>query len=260
MTVAILNDILLFILKEIKRRAVMSINAKKDADLHNWYIEENSSIAKGNVKGNPQFLDSTFIHTSKIEDISILEEAGEVIITTHNTRYHCKLKDCLIDRMDNGRFNNIIELAKNNQIPVEYEIEENSILIVISNYLEYYFDKVFCNIHGSVYEGMMSPHIGMIQDSCLIRFPMCEDKISKQLLKIDIRYFPHPQYLEAYCWEHIEMPVYIQNSGDELLYFRIEDDLFRINPSRRILISKNNSIDDNDVTLQRRDLYPIQFM
>ena len=234
---------------------------KQIAYLHRWYIDiyHGYVVAHGNVKGHYRLMDSTFIHTSEVQSVEANEQTGEVIIITRNTEYHCDIQDCLSKQMDEEYFGNIIELAAKLQKPRKFALPDNSILLVISNYLEYYFDTVICKYEGNIYEGFVSPHTGMFQDSCLIRFSPSD--IPKELYEIDLRYFPHYQNMEAYSWYHRDMPVYIENSGDEELYFNAPEGLFKIEPGVRVLIDSKNAINKkNAPNLSKGDLYPAPIM
>ena len=61
--------------------------------LHYWYIDLHNEklIAHGLVTGHPRVEDTTKIHTSPIQNISVDYDAEEVLVRTKNRVYHCPL-------------------------------------------------------------------------------------------------------------------------------------------------------------------------
>ena len=112
-------------------------------------------------------------------------------------------------------------------------------------------------MRGKNYAGAMQPHIGMIQDSCIITIHVEEN--SELLLKnyVDIRYFPHFQHLEMYVWSVGRLPVYLENSGKELIFVTTQVGVIPVNPGKRVLVDMNNAMEQNgNVGLNYSDLYP----
>lgn len=139
----------------------------------------------------------------------------------------------------------------------DYVLVDNSVLLVFSDFKRYYFDKVYARVNGKKYDGTMQPHIGMIQDSCIITIGV-EEK--SELLKknfVDIRYFPHFQHLEMYVWSVGELPVYMENSGQDLIYVTTQVGVIQLNPGKRVLVDRENAMECNDnMVLSKSDLYP----
>ena len=78
----------------------------KKLQLHYWYIGEHEihgemfRIGHGIVTGHKKLSDSIDMHTSAVEGIHIDEEAGELVLTTRNSVYHCPLAYCSFKKQD----------------------------------------------------------------------------------------------------------------------------------------------------------------
>lgn len=232
--------------------------SRRTPRLYHWYLDKRMrddgtecAQAHGNVTGHKSLPDTTFANTSRVVHIEVKEEIGEVIIQTRNTEYHCRLSDC--DFSKTGTYELIPELSKYAEIfgkEKEYQQEDNTILLVLSDHEEYYFDTMVIKENGNIYKGNMHPHIGSFQDSCLIGCAECAQRI-------DIRYFPHYQHLETYCWETGGLPVYLENAGDGMIYYTTGEGVIELKPGERKLVSKENVMSADEVPfLNRGDLYP----
>ena len=93
------------------------------------------------------------------------------------------------------------------------------------------------------YKGV--PHIGMFQDSFLIR---SEDSA------IDIRYFPHFENIAFYSEDANGKPFYIENIGDCTLYARTSKGYIKLNPGERKEVREDNAEVEEPV-LHMGDLY-----
>ena len=224
--------------------------------LHYWYVdvhewsEEECKLAHGIVSGHPRLMDADFIHTSQIEKIYIDKDSAEVVITTKNSEYHCPLEYCRWDKQDEHpdampEYEWIKENYKNK---INYPtIEEDKVLLVISNFDEYYFHSLYYKPCAAVemlsFKG--SPHIGMFQDSYLIR---------SEGSAIDFRYFPHFENIEFYCENTDGKPFYIENIGDVTLYARTSKGYIKLEPGERKEVSEDNAEAEEPV-LHMGDLY-----
>ena len=226
--------------------------------LHYWYINKHVCdgqeyiFANGIVSGHTRLADSTFIHTSAVEDIIVdptIEE--EVLVKTKNSLYHCPLTYCKWEEQEKNKelipdfewLRGLFERKK--KIPT---IEEDKVLLVLSNYDEFYFNSLYYKPSGAEtnLEFFGSPHIGMFQDSFLIR---CHDA------KIDLRYFPHYQNIEFYMEQTEEHPLYVENIGDVTLYVRSSKGVIRLDPGDRKEVSEANAEEERPI-LPGGDLYP----
>ena len=230
------------------------VGQMRNSHLRYWYVdgELNSScwMAHGIVTGHPKLEDATFIHTSTINNILIDKENGEAVIKTRNTEYHCPLEYCRWDEQEEHP-DSIPEyewIKENFENKIHYpSIEDEKVLLVISNFNEYYFNSLYYKPNAAgeklSYKGV--PHIGMFQDSFLIR---SEDS------SIDLRYFPHFENIEFYL-EHTDgKRFYIQNIGDCTLYARTSKGYIKLNPGERKEVSEDNAEAEEPV-LHMGDLY-----
>lgn len=225
--------------------------------LHYWYVEEipkgdtQYRVAHGVVSGHKRLMDSVYIHTSEIKDIVIDKKAGEAIITTRNSEYHCALEYC--DWAEQDKRPDILpeyEWIKNNyKDKITYpSIEEGKVLLVLSNFDDYYFNSIYYKPEGADEKITFSsyPNIGMFQDSFLIYGTDTP---------IDIRYFPHYQNIEFYSEHTANLPFFVENIGDNTLYVKSSQGLIRLEPGERKEISKENA-EKEEPFLPEGDLYP----
>ena len=235
---------------EIKDRRLM---------LHYWYVseyhdrdkEEITRIAHGIVTGHNRLIDSTEAHTSTIREIVINEETGEAEIHTRNSRYYCPLAYCRFWKQDKYPY----ALKNYNQLKEKYEnvlkaptIEPGNVLLVLSNFNEYYFNSLYYIPMGQTepvdYSGY--PHIGTFQDSYLVE----TDEEG-----VDIRYFPHFQNIEFYAQYTNGCPLFVENIGDVTLYVRAFCGTIELKPGERKEVMEEN-VEDEPPVLPGGDLYP----
>lgn len=237
---------------EIKERKPM---------LHYWYLteveqgDEKYLIARGIVTGHKELTDSLSIHTSPVLDFEIDETAGEAIIKTNNTVYHCPLEYLRFERQDKApqlipEYEKVKELY---QGKIQYPtIEPGNVLLVLSNFDEYYFHSLYYQPEGEEepldYSG--HAHVGTFQDSYLIE---TDD------YRINIRYFPHFQNISCYAEDTDGRPWYIENIGDVPLYAKTSKGIIRLAPGERKLVTRENAEKDKPI-LPGGDLYPAAFI
>lgn len=236
---------------EIKVRKVM---------LHYWFVERQKSDrtgeqylqAHGIVTGHNRLMDATSIHTSAVKKIIINHDTKEAEIHTMNTVYYCPLPYCDFERQDEWKevisdYEALKEKYKNTI--KEPSIEAGNLLLVISNFDEFYFHSLYYIPEGETepVKYSASPHIGMFQDSFLI-----EDE---NWDKIDLRYFPHYQNIEFYSEFSDGRPLFVENIGDITLYVKAACGTIRLEPGERKEVVKENT--DSDIRgLPSGDLYP----
>ena len=237
--------------------------SQKESDrklqLHYWYIDEMEYsgrkylIGHGVVTGHKRLQDSTTMSTSAVQSVRVDEEVGEAVITTKNSVYHCPLEYCLFAEQD--AFPDIIseyeELKKKYQGTIERpSIEPGKVLLVLSDFCDYYFHSVYYVPENSKDNNPLRfsghAHVGTYQDSFLIEIPDA---------RMDLRYFPHYQSIEFYEMETREKPLYIENIGGSVIYARTFSGTIRLDPGNRKLVSEENAEKDTPV-LPDGDLYP----
>lgn len=247
--------------KELGRDLIESyienLNVQEDQiRLYNWYVrsyEEESElyhIGKGIVTGHPSIPDTNRISTSNVKAIYTDLEKGEVFLATMNHVYHCPLEYCKWYKQD--KFSNLIpeyDLAKKKfQARKQPSIEPGYVLLVLSDYDEYYFNSLYyketedaapCNYYGDA-------HVGMFQDSYLI---MAEE------VGIDLRYFPHYKNIDFYREYTEGRPFYLGNIGNSVLFAKTSKGLIKLAPGERKKVCKENAEIEKPV-LPRGDLYP----
>ena len=226
--------------------------------LYNWYIDKprEHCHAHGNVVGHPKFTDSLPIHTSAIQRISL---DGEIVtIETRNTVYMAALPDCDLarERNESRLFpEGLIERLKREYRARVYKTKKDSVLLVYSDHCSYYFDRCIVNRSGQKTELGMGTHLGMFQDSCLIGragMAVCESTC-------DIRYFPHPGWIEYYTMDTDSLPVYLRNAGEHTLYFRMGAYWLELPPGAGKKLCRHNALAKSraaELSLPEGDLYP----
>lgn len=232
------------------------------AKLHHWYlykIERDDDIelyiAFGNVTGHNKLPDTIFTHTSNIKTIHFDQEAEKVIIQTLNTEYHCLLSECNFSKKDTYELIPCLKEYSKKNLKNKYEQEDNSILIVLSDHETYYFETAIIKKDGKDYLGMIDSNIGRYQDSCIIRFREYTN-VHGRNNDIDIRYFPHHQHLETYSWCTQGLPVYLENAGDDVIYYTTDVGVIELKPGDSKLVCKENTIQENELPLlDQEDLY-----
>ena len=227
--------------------------------LHYWYIEEREYKGEihlqghGIVNGHKRLSDATETHTSRVEDIHVDEDAGELVMTTKNSVYHCPLEYCSFKRQDEHP--NIIpayeRLKEKYKDKIDYpSIEPGKVLLVLANFCNYYFHSLYYVPKDSKDEKELGfsgwPHVGIFQDSFLIR---TED------YTVDLRYFPHFQNIEFYCEDTDGCPWFIENIGDVVIYALTSVGCIKLEPGDRKKVTKENAEDETPV-LPDGDLYP----
>lgn len=237
---------------EIKERRLM---------LHYWYIKEVQDgedtylSGRGIVTGHDRLADATPIHTSEVINIEIDKEAEELILHTRNSVYYCPFIYCNFHRQEKEPqlVPEFEQLKKQYQGKIIYpKIEPGKVLLVLSNFNEYYFNSLYYQPEGEEepleYDGQA--HIGTFQDSYLV---------STDDYRIDLRYFPHYQNIQFYAEGTDGRPWYIENIGDITLYARTSAGVLRLEPGDRKEVTKENA-EKGEPILPGGDLYPAGFL
>lgn len=226
--------------------------------LHYWYLDKKMlggevfNIAHGNVSGHPHLTDTMDIHTSKIENIDVDYEKGELIIKTMNSVYHCPLEYCNFNKQDKQPeiIPNYLEIKQKYKDKIVKPIpNKNSLLLVLSDFDDYYFNSLIADESNNKEKLQYSdyPHISMFQDSYIIR---------NYDRNIDIRYLPHQGNLEFYELETDGMPLYAENIGRSVIYLSLSKSLqIKLLPGERKEVS-DSSAEKEPVSLPNGDLYP----
>lgn len=228
-----------------------SSGTAREPMLHNWFLDERGGavIAHGVVTGHRKLQDAMFIHTSRVNSIEIDSEREEAVIITQNTTYRCRLCRLKFSKQDEHP-ELIPEYEKLREKYFgkleEPEIEPGKVLLVLSDFDEYYFHSLCVkDKNGDKVPYSNGAHVGTFQDSYMI---YTYDNL------VDLRYFPHFKNLEFYEL-YTEMPVFVENIGGSVLYIRNGGHTFRLDPGVRIELSEENAT-ENVPDLPNGDLYP----
>lgn len=228
--------------------------------LRYWHIDKRESaesqeeylLAHGRVTGHRKLTDSMYIHTSVVKEVIINKDTEEAEIHTMNSVYYCPLQYCDFEKQDEWPeiIPNYEEIKQKYIDSIENpSIEAGKILLVLSNFDEYYFNSL-CYIPEGETEKIQyyaDAHIGMFQDSFLIR-----DESWKE---IDLRYFPHYQNIEFYAEHTSEKPLFIENIGDVTLFAKTSRGTIKLEPGDRKEVCRENA--EADIGgLPGGDLYP----
>lgn len=230
--------------------------------LYHWYMDENEheghkyKVLHGNVTGHKRLSDSTFIHTSPIVSYEINRDTGEFIAQTLNTLYHCPLRYMRFGKQkekdpEKKMFPDIEQIKEQYEREVDDpEIEPGNVLLVLSNFDEYYFHSLYYKADEKTERESFRvyPHVGMFQDSFLI-----------QSESIDLRYFPHYRNIEFYSEDTKRLPWYVENIGDTVLYCDTSVGQIRLDPHTRKQVCKEN-VENKEVALPGGDSYPAAFI
>lgn len=236
---------------------------KRKTMLYYWYMEDINylgieyAIIHGIVSGHKRLMDSIFINSSFINSYMVNYDDSELVVRTENTVYHCPLAYCNFDQQDlvKNQIPDYEKIKREYKGRAEKELptaDEGDVLLVISNHNQYYFNSLYYKPNGT-YEKVKyfsGPHIGMLQDSFLVRSGEGN---------IDLRYFPHSQNIDFYTQDTDNKPFYIENIGDITLYCRTFSGLIKLNPGERKEVTKEN-VEKVSVDLPDGDLYPAVFI
>lgn len=234
-------------------------NDGRKLQLHYWYIDERNigdvthMIGHGIISGHKKISDTTRIHTSPVQSIYVDEDADELVLCTADDVYHCPLAYCRFRKQD--RYEDIIpdytRLKGKYKGTVEYpSIEAGNVLLVLSNFSEYYFHSLYYvpadSEDGEPLDYVGCSNTGIFQDSYLINTDDYE---------IDIRYFPHFQNIEFYSEDTEGCPFFIENIGDIIIYARTHAGTIKLEPGERKEVTRENAEREKPV-LPGGDLYP----
>lgn len=206
----------------------------KTPALWKWYIEklgDGKLRVHGVVTDRDGITDHTLIHSSRVMSVKTDIDNDEMVITTKNTLYHCKLSACRFEKQDEypDVFENYRCIKERYGIPqTEPDIEQGKVLLVLSNYDEFYFHSLCVkNSIGDNEKYNSNTHLGMFQDSYLI---YTNDH------KIDLRYFLSDRRIEFYSLETNDMPLYIENIGSCSLILQVQNRVsyYTLKPGERI--------------------------
>ena len=132
------------------------------------------------------------------------------------------------------------------------EIDEDKVLLTLSNFDKYYYHSAYCKLSSEQEPVRFRayPHIGMLQDSFTI---------SGDGPLIKLSYFPHPKNIQFYCESTAEMPLFVENIGNEVLYVDTHSGLIKLVPGERKEVKVENA-EQEEQSLSLRDLYSAEII
>ncbi len=232
---------------------------RKKTKLYRWHvrkIEDKGEIyfaAEGNVVDHPYCINSERVVTKPLIRACYEEGSEEVLLYTMETEYHCLISECTFHGAATSEY--IPELRKFEQnkkqlktMDAPSDMQDESILIILSDHFEYYFDSAFVK-HNEICERLeMDVHFGMSIDTCLIRGTIEELKdYNKNTRQIYIYYKPHSYHLESYAWDVAGFNVYIENTGEYTIYFTTPEGIIEAPPGKRVLVKRENAIKEQNI-------------
>lgn len=195
--------------------------------LTNWHLSMNKDIciARGIVSGHPKFSDGTFIHTSRIKQVSIDEEQACLLVHTKSgSQYRLSFADIALDCIEKmpsylhqlGISTDLLERCekicadskKAKMLELESVLNSNELFLEmcgVTSLLAYFKDAT-----GELHQIQITIHSGMYQDSVLITDWYNE--------LVDFRYFPN-DCIKPYHWSDGLNAVKIKNSGRKDIIF-----------------------------------------
>ncbi|MDO5403280.1 MAG: hypothetical protein Q4F11_07560 [Eubacteriales bacterium] len=226
--------------------------------MYYWYIDERENhknkgiVLHGIVTGHVNIADSTFIHTSRVQNTYINKDEHELIVETKNSVYHCPLAYCEFAKQDE-REDLVPDYA---QIKDTYSgkikppvIEAGNVLLVMSNFDSHHFHSLYCKPVGEFEP--LSYHVTASSDTFHDNF--C---VKTNDSRIDLRFFQHFQNIEFSMQETDEMPLYIENIGDIPLYIKTSYGILELLPDQRKLVNRENTrCRDMTMTLPTSSLF-----
>ncbi len=233
----------------------------KKTKLFRWHvrkIENNGEVyfaAEGNVIDHPYCINSERVVTKPLIRACYEEGSEEVLLYTKETEYHCLISECTFH--GEGTCEYIPELKKFEQNKKQlntpeapHDMQDGSVLVILSDHYEYYFDSAFVKHQGNCERLAMDVHYGMIVDTCLISGKIEEQKEDHENTKLlHIYYKPHSYHLEFYVWEAGEFNVYFENSGEYTIYLTTPEGIIEASPGKRVLVKRENTVSEEETSL-----------
>lgn len=230
---------------------------EKKTMLHYWHLtvrndgEDQFIQAQGIVTGHKRIGDSRQLYSSAVQSINVNWDAKEVLIQTRNTLFHCPMEYLDFEKQD--KYPELVpeyEEVKEKYMGKKQEptIEAGNVLVVFSDFDEYYFHSLYYIPQGGKepVKYQAYPHIGTFQDSYLI---------DAHKYGIDIRYFPHFGNVQFYSEGTNNCPLYFENIGNSVLYFKTSVGLLKLEPGERKEVKVENTEKEKPI-LAQGDLYP----
>ncbi len=231
--------------KTIQRRTTM---------LFNWHVRVSHYndgteyyFAEGNVIDHPWCVNSERVVTKPLRNYKIVEEEDEVLLYTAETEYHCPVNECTFYNKK-ATISFIPEMKKyidkrKKPVPDTPSMDEDSILLVLSDHYGYFFEGLYVRYKGKLYRrDDPSEHIGTFGVSCPVSIYGLPDRNGEKA--VSLYYYPHLYYLDFYVWSDQGLPVWIENRGEYAIHCKTPIGLIEICRGDRKLVSSENVINE----------------
>lgn len=208
--------------------------------LHGWFVsehelEEGGSVllAHGVVEGHPTLEDDEFIHTSAVRSISVDRRTTAVIIRTHNTEYHCSMRDCnlvLQLQEDADELSELLlyagEWAEATQL--SFGLRDNAVLLQLSSESHRYFGAAIAQRNGALSILTLHEPAGVGEEECLVKGG-----------GLSLQYLPTPDGIVLLEANLHRLELFLENSGEEKLRISSGEDSLEVWPGERRKIGAN---------------------
>lgn len=232
---------------------------KRPTRLYNWHIRlaagENGIThyyAEGNVIDHPWCVNSERIVTKALRRYQMNAECDEVLLYTDATEYHCPISECTFYNMDAIMAflpEMKMHLNRKKKLPPEKpRLDNDSILMVLSDHYGYFFEGLYVKYDGKIYSVTdLDAHAGMMADSCPVKICGLPGKEDIEFSNVEMCYYPHSYYLDFYLWNDYGLPVWFENRGEYTIHCKTPYGLMGVDSGKRVRICKDNSIEEDAI-------------
>lgn len=244
-------------LKTMETAIERLIGTTKDVFLSKWYLatENNTVTVHGKLTSCPGYTDISQIYDTSVLNTELDSEKNEMIISVRDAVFRCPMRYCHFKMQDNEPY--LIkdyEKLKTQHLNKSRnpEIEQGKVLLVLSDFDEYYFHSLCARYdNGCIKEYYSSPNIGNYQGNYQTVYG-----IETYDTAIVLRYYPHFGNIEFYFADTDNLPLYAENIGTRDLYIRLNGMIFCVKPDERKELVIENSEKYTHYVLPDGDLYP----
>ena len=235
------------------------LTVKRPTKLFNWHIRKQERgdggtdyYAEGNVIDHPFCVNSERVVTKALRGYQMNAECDEVLLYTDETEYHCPISECTFyhesDVLTFMPEMNAYIKRKKSLIPDAPVVDDDTILLVLSDHREFFFEGLYVRHKQKLYS-MTDPsvHIGTMKDSCPISLGGLPIKDDTKHDRVEMYYFPHLYYLDFYSWRDHGLSVWIENRGEYTIHCKTPEGLMEINSGKRVRVCSENAIEEDTI-------------
>ena len=239
-----------------------------------FWKEEAANLC-GYAFGNPKFADGTWINTSAIHKIEVLEECLRV--HTRNSVYDCAYENYAGGKLSfateqffpmpepkaeyRARVEHLIKekvaerIARDRtRLETVYVNEEDCLVFEFSSEEDYYIRAVYAKKSGqSFYSTDYHVHVGTFQDSVLI-----EDVFEDEECECDYRFFPYAgNSIEFYQFSEFGGSIFLRNVGEKALTVKGPFGQYMVPPQADYAVGEGEELGRVEDTMVRIDKHNI---